>query len=443
MDTLRSRFITASTWALLEFLSGQLVRLGGNLILTRLLFPEAFGLVAVVLTVSIGITLLTDMGVSQAIIVSKYGGDKNYINTAWTIKVVQSICISLTLIIISGPVSIHYKNPDIEWLLIITSLSALASGLASTKPIVARRNITHAKNIFLISLGVQIVALFFTIVLANINPTAVSLVWGGLISSCLTTAASHFLYPGPRNVLFINRSSAKHIFSFGGLVMVSSGLTFVTGEGAKLIYASFLGMGTIGLLGLAGGISAMANQFSSVVVSKALFPALAELSRCDDRARLKSAIEKSKLLVLIPGWIFSLSLVWIGPFLIKLLYDERYYGAGLILQLMGMVGMASALTGSYAGTLTAIGRPGLNLYILIAKAFLNLGSMWVGYKIFGGIGILAMPVVGAFLLYPVTAVVFHKLGLWCARIDIPIFLISALVCLWQAPKIDWSAAASW
>jgi O-antigen/teichoic acid export membrane protein len=411
--------------------------------LTRLLFPEAFGLVAIVLTVSIGIALLTDVGVSQAIIVSKSGGDRDYINTAWTIQVVQSICISMILIIISAPVSSHYKDPDIQWLLIITSLSALVSGLASTKPIVARRNITHAKNIYFISLGVQIIGIFFTVVLAYFNPAAVSLVWGGLITTCLTTAASHFLYPGPRNIFFINGSSAKHIFSFGGLVMLSSGLTFLTGEGAKLIYASFLGMGTIGLIGLAGGISSMANQLSSAVASKALFPALAELSRYDDRVRLRGAIEKAKTLILIPGWIFSLSLIWLGPFIIKLLYDERYYGAGLILQVMGMFGMASALTGSYAGILTAIGRPGLNLYILIAKAFLHLGSMWIGYRVFGGIGILAMPVVGAFLLYPVTAVIFHKLGLWCARIDLPIFLISTFVCLWQAPKFDWAAAASW
>ena len=65
------RVLRAGGWTIFGFGASQLLRLGGNLILTRLLFPEAFGLMAIVQAVLVGVTLLSDIGVEQSIIHNK------------------------------------------------------------------------------------------------------------------------------------------------------------------------------------------------------------------------------------------------------------------------------------------------------------------------------------------------------------------------------------
>src|SRR5688572_4274451 len=49
------------------------IRLGSNLILTRLLFPKAFGLMALFHSVNYVLWMLSDVGITQAIVMSKRG----------------------------------------------------------------------------------------------------------------------------------------------------------------------------------------------------------------------------------------------------------------------------------------------------------------------------------------------------------------------------------
>jgi hypothetical protein len=46
----------------------QAARLAGNIILTRLLLPEAFGLMVIVQTVITGVTMVSDLGIEQRFI---------------------------------------------------------------------------------------------------------------------------------------------------------------------------------------------------------------------------------------------------------------------------------------------------------------------------------------------------------------------------------------
>ena len=55
-------------WALAEYAGSQVLRLANNLILWRLLHPEAFGLMAIVTSLFIGLYMFTDVGIGQSIV---------------------------------------------------------------------------------------------------------------------------------------------------------------------------------------------------------------------------------------------------------------------------------------------------------------------------------------------------------------------------------------
>jgi hypothetical protein len=62
-----------------------------DLILTRLLFPEAFGLMALVQVFMGGLQMFSDLGVNMSIIQSKRGEDPDFLNTAWTFQILRGL----------------------------------------------------------------------------------------------------------------------------------------------------------------------------------------------------------------------------------------------------------------------------------------------------------------------------------------------------------------
>src|SRR5262245_26326036 len=61
----------AALWTLVGYGGGQLVRFASNIILTRLLLPDVFGLISLVYTFMTGLHMFTDVGINTSIIQSK------------------------------------------------------------------------------------------------------------------------------------------------------------------------------------------------------------------------------------------------------------------------------------------------------------------------------------------------------------------------------------
>jgi O-antigen/teichoic acid export membrane protein len=81
---MRGGALTAGAYA-----AAQAARLAANLILARLLFPEAFGVMALVTVFLVGLAMFSDVGIGPAISQSERGDDPAFLNTAWTINVVR------------------------------------------------------------------------------------------------------------------------------------------------------------------------------------------------------------------------------------------------------------------------------------------------------------------------------------------------------------------
>src|SRR5687767_10200117 len=67
---LRTTVRRGSAWSLAAYGGSQLLRFAGNLILTRLLVPEAFGLMALINALLQGLQLFSDIGIGPSIIQS-------------------------------------------------------------------------------------------------------------------------------------------------------------------------------------------------------------------------------------------------------------------------------------------------------------------------------------------------------------------------------------
>ena len=81
MKTLKQRTVHSGSWVILGHFISQILRLGSNLIITRLLVPEMFGVMAIVTVLIAGSTMFSDIGLLQNIVHSKRGEERVYLNT--------------------------------------------------------------------------------------------------------------------------------------------------------------------------------------------------------------------------------------------------------------------------------------------------------------------------------------------------------------------------
>lgn len=72
-DGTRARALRSSAILVFGFGSSNILRLASNLVLARLLFPEAFGLMSLVYVFLIGLAMFSDLGLNLSIIQNKRG----------------------------------------------------------------------------------------------------------------------------------------------------------------------------------------------------------------------------------------------------------------------------------------------------------------------------------------------------------------------------------
>jgi O-antigen/teichoic acid export membrane protein len=91
MSSLKTLAIRGAIWTIAGYGAGQLLRLGGNLVLTRLLEPKLFGLMTLVFVFITALHLFSDLGIGVSVIQNKRGDDPVFLNTAWTLQVVRGV----------------------------------------------------------------------------------------------------------------------------------------------------------------------------------------------------------------------------------------------------------------------------------------------------------------------------------------------------------------
>lgn len=439
---LRDRVLKAGSWTMVGYGGALLLRFLSNLVLTRLLFPEAFGLMTLMYAILTGINMLTDLGINQSIVRSARGAEPAYANTAWTLQIVKGVLVALLMGGAAGWCAEHFRQPQLTSLMWGVALIALVTSFGSTKSAIATRNVELAR-LTQIDLVTQAIGILVMIGLAWRWPSAWALIWGNVVTSLLRVAGSHALLPGPNNRLAWDPSAVRGIFSFGGWMMLSSAITFLLGEGSRLLSATLLDIRLIGLMGLAAALSLMAWNAIQQLSSRVLFPAYAEVVRSGDRERLSRVVEKSRFTQILPAWTISVLLCFGGGALIDLLYDPRYSDAGLVLRIQSAGLMVGILTGSYAGVLWSIGRIRMSTLLLAFQASFLWVGMLLGFYLAGPVGAIVGSAATGWLMYPFTAIVFAREGLWHPRLDLPFLGASIAVVVVMVLNTDWSAAHAW
>lgn len=357
-------FFGKVAWVSAPFFINQVIRLLVNIVLTRLLAPEMFGIMLLVSTIRIGGELLSDVGIGQSIVRSPHAEERRFLDTAWTLQFLRGILLALVMVVAAGPIANIYQQPELKPLLMASSLMFVFTGLQSTALFLMQRQM-RVRATATYEFVNAIFQAAFTIGLALMMPTVWALAWGmigGCLFSCLM---SYVIGRGHLPRFAWDKSAASEILHFGKWIFLSTMIYFASMSADRFYFVAVLPLAVVGVYSIARTFSELFDQLGQRAGSMLIFPKFAALG--DQRTELAVWLRKKRRSVL------ALIAVGIGGAmaasdeLIMLLYDARYHLAAFMLPVM-LSGVWFRVLGSFADSmLMGCGRPGPGAFANGAK----------------------------------------------------------------------------
>lgn len=361
----------------------QFARLVSNLILTRLLFPEAFGIMALVFVVLQGLQLFSDVGIGPAITRSARGDDPAFLNTAWTINVVRGAALWLIACALAWPVAWFYAEPSLAALVPVGALTLLIGGFFPTRIDTANRHLLLGR-VTLLDLASQIVGIVVMIVLALITGSIWALVIGTVFGVLAKLVLSWMLLPGEANRFHWEPKALHELVHFGKWILVSTACGFLLSQGDKAILGAWLSMAELGHYNIGFFLASFPVLMAAVVNGRIMIPLYRDhppgSSAWADR-RLRSLRYGLSLATLAMLAVMALS----GDLLARILYDARYHDVGIIITAVALSQMPGVVGLTYDQAALAAGD-GRGFFLLqAARAALQTGALLAGTW-YGGLG---------------------------------------------------------
>jgi O-antigen/teichoic acid export membrane protein len=428
---LKRRAIRGSVVEFAGLLANQGFRLISNLILSRMLFPEAYGLTAIVTVYSMGICLLTDVGLRESVMRHPRGIEPEFLDTVWTVQVIRGLTVAAILVILAWPISWVYGRPILAKMLMVSAASSTVTGFGASALLVLDREVRRGPLVAIDVTG-KILTMVVMIMWARRDPSVWALIAGLMVSSVYTVVVSYFL-PYRRSRFRWDREALKEIRSFGQWVLGSSIVTFIAQEGDRLLLGYFLPIAALGMYTIAGTLAVAAGALAQRLIGSTVYGVLSSTfrERPADLARVFDATRKRLDILSMP---LLGALVACGPLAVRVLYDDRYQGAGWMVQIMSLRIAFGCLNGVASSCLIARGEPKQTMLGNAMRLATTWGGIPICYHLFGMVGAVWVAALSEISMLASLYRALHKRGIfrWQREIIALGLLVAGVAVGWLA-----------
>jgi O-antigen/teichoic acid export membrane protein len=370
-----------------------------------LLFPEAFGLMTLVSVITIGVLMLSDVGIGLSISQSKRGDDPTFLDTAWTIQVIRGGGLAVILAAVAQPAAHLYQEPLLAAFLPVSAVGLFISGFNPMRIETAARHMLLGR-LTAIELLTQAVSTLATIGLAWITQSVWALIWGTLLGAALRVVLAHLMMPGTRSRFFWDAAAARELIHFGKWIFASTAFGFMLAQGDRVILGTYISLDLLGIYNVAQFLATAPILLATNAVQKIIIPLYRE-SMSDTSDVIKRRLTVLRRFFTGGALILETCIALIAVTLVGIMYDDRYTAAGPIAVLLALAQMPLIIGLTYDRAALAAGNSKNFFYSLAFRTILQVGLIVAGAQLGGLVGALA----GQFL----AGSIGHASLIWLAR----------------------------
>ena len=376
----------------------QVVKLGCQfasvIVLSRLLSPEDFGIVAMAAPVMAFVGLFQDLGLMQAT-VQKKGITHAEVNALFWLNLAVSALLAGLLVLISPLVARFYGDPRAGVLVAAMSVQLVFHGAGGQHHALVNRRMEFGRLAILDSIG-AVLGLAVSIAWALVDPSFWALYAGSIVMALYGSIGGWVLSrwrPG------LPRWTA----GVGGLVGFGAGVTgfnfanFFSRNLDNILIGRYRGNEELGLYDRAYKLLLFPLQQVTNPLSKVMVPALSRMTDEPDRYRhAYLRVAPILLLVTLPGVAFAIAM---ADVLVPFALGQQWAGSAIIFQALGFAGLLQPLNNPSGWLFISQGRSSDFLRWGIIVAVTSVAAFVIGLP-YGAFGVALAYAVSEYLRTP-------------------------------------------
>ena len=360
-------------WQGLSYTLGKGVTLVTTIVLARLLTPDDFGLVTFALLFITFAEVVTDLGVSHALVF--FPEERRRTDVALTISLVWSLALAAVAIVAAPAVGSTFGHPDVAPMLRVLALTLLISGMASVPDALLRKRLRFRQRLVVIICRVAAKAVA-SIVLAVMGFGAWAIA-GGYVAGEIAWAIVGWIVIRriPRPVL-PRREEARPLLRYGLPAAGNALLLSLVFNVDYLIVGEALGQRALGFYTMAYRLPEVLILQALWVVSAIAFPLFSHVR--DDPVKLRRGFLAGMRLQTAYGMAAGVGLAVVAPMLVPVVFGEKWTPAVGALQGVALYAVFGALAKSAMDLYKGVGRPGLAVTMSLGRLALVVPALVIG-----------------------------------------------------------------
>ncbi len=434
VQTLRDKTINGGLWMGIERFATSTFLFVSNIVLARLLCPEDFGILGLLLVFVHLADSIIDGGFGAALIQRKNATDKDF-STIFYWNLFVSILLYVIVFFTAPKFSEWFSEPSFAKLLRVTGIVLIINALC----VIQRTKLTkdlNFKKLANINLFSALVATIICIICAYFGFGVWSLVVKVLLTSIF---ASVFLWRKsnwyPQKIFSIE--SLKSLFNFGAFMFLTSMVNSLYINIISFVLGKKFSTRELGFFTQARKLQDVPREAVTAIVTNVTFAAFSTIQ--DDRERLLLAIKKGLATLCFMSFPLTFFLMIAAKPLILLFFKEKWLPSVEYMQIICLYGLLMSIIDFNQGVLKAVGKT-KHLFVTgitrktLGIVMIILGALW-GVK-----GLLSMYVLSQVVGFVIVAFPLGKIINYGLFPQIKQMLPSFLLSLVSAAAVYWGTS---
>lgn len=426
----KNQAISGVKWTSISSVVGNATQLIAIIILSRLLSPADFGVMAIINVVIEFSGYFIDMGINNALIY-KQDISNNQLSSIYWLNIIMGFLLFAIIAAGSPFIAGFYSQPSLIPLLTISSTIFVFIAIGQQHKTLLQKELKFEK-LAKIEIIARIISFVIAVYCALHNWRVYSLVFMVLSNSII--ASMLFLMVGLREnrlKFYLNIKEIRLFLNFGMFQMGERLVNYLVSQFDTLVIGKALGTLNLGYYTVAKNLTNRPSQIINPIITKVAFPIMAKVQ--DDNEQLK------RIYINTVGYLASLNFpIYLGMGLLAepvvlVVFGHNWVPAIIVLRILSMYNLIASIYSPIGSLLLAKGRVKLGFLWTMGYALITPGLIYFATR-WGNIGVayayliiyilLAVP----FYLILIKRLIIVRFWEYHMAIIVP-FLISFTSCL--------------
>ncbi len=366
----------------------QIIRFASNLLLAWFLLPDDFGVAAIVVTIVVGLSLLSDVGIVDCVVRHEKGDQPKFYKTAQWIMLLRGFVLYFILLLLAPLLESFYEKDNLALYLSWGGLCLALDGFFSARCFVLRREMKVVK-VTLLELVPQLLTAIILVVVVLFYPSVWVLISAMNIAMLIKIVMSQIMLPNMVKLSDFDKATARTIISFGKWLLLSTLFTYVILQSDRLILAKLTTFSDVGIYHIALAISGIFFTVGIQLIDSIVYPAVCAIIRKENAPKVKEELDQvlNGFLPLIYGMVLITFMA--SPLFFHYLYKPEYHLAGYVAQASVFVFLLMFMYSIYSKLIIALNRPDAAAKISASVAVLRVSFPIIGWHLGGLYGFIA------------------------------------------------------